>query len=263
MKLLTFDHLILITDDLEATSAGFAEAGFSVITRADGGTGPSVNRLVVFPDGSYLEILAFVDAEYGARHRLRPLLDAAGGPAWGDWSLLVDQMPGWTEALETAGVANSPSPDYAKSLEDGRQWSLKLLQIGRGVGIPELPFLVSDNTPHNLRVPDETTQHANGATAIAGLSILTAVPAAIAKAMDVMMPGTRQDQPLVEGAAAVTRWSFGPYFVDLVTVAPSESDLQAQLARRGPSIRDVYLHSTAGTGLLSLSSTRGCRTILI
>ena len=70
--MLLLDHVVIHVADLDAAIADYASLGFNVQrggTHADGATH---NALIVFADGSYIELIAFLDS--GAPHR------------WAEWA---------------------------------------------------------------------------------------------------------------------------------------------------------------------------------
>ncbi|WP_011581979.1 MULTISPECIES: VOC family protein [Chelativorans] len=260
--LIGFDHLILAVNNLGQVDADFQRAGFSITQRMDAGKGPSENRLIVFEDGSYIEILFLADPEYRKTHRLAPLL--AAGDGWGDYSLHSDALDSDKARLDAAGIPSNRPADYTKSLADGRPWTVALLQAGRGTGRVELPFIAADLTPRNIRIPDDNIRHANTAKGIVGLSIVTDDLPGLVPAMDAIF-GT-------DGAEALSdspdirrgrRWNFNGRFVDIVEPVAGSSELNAHLQQRGPSIYEVFVKASRPSGLLDLAATHGARIRLI
>jgi hypothetical protein len=64
-----FDHAVIAVPDLDDASRRFTDAGFTVVRGGRHDVIPTVNALIVFEDGGYLELLAPRDAE--ARESLR------------------------------------------------------------------------------------------------------------------------------------------------------------------------------------------------
>lgn len=51
-----FEHIVIVADDLKAATKDFQQMGFHV--REGGANGPTENALIVFSDGSYIELIA-------------------------------------------------------------------------------------------------------------------------------------------------------------------------------------------------------------
>lgn len=56
------DHLVILVEELEDAVAGYEELGFTVTPGGEHADGLTRNALVPFADGTYLEIVAFVDS---------------------------------------------------------------------------------------------------------------------------------------------------------------------------------------------------------
>ena len=55
------DHLVILVYDLERAVRGYEELGFTVTPGGEHADGLTHNALVAFEDGSYLELVAFLD----------------------------------------------------------------------------------------------------------------------------------------------------------------------------------------------------------
>lgn len=166
---LAFDHLILLTHDLEDAVRDFEMLGFTVQRRNDSVEGSMRNRFICFADGSYLLLSTFADPDQAQRHRLAPFF--AKGEGWADYSFVVDDLAGAASRLTSADLPTRGPVKVADTLATGEDWSLDLLMAGVGSGGDgALPFLVEDTAGRNKRIP-AALPHANGATGIAGLRI--------------------------------------------------------------------------------------------
>ncbi len=179
-----FDHLVVKVASLERAIQDFRAAGFAV---APGGShGLTENALIVFKDGTYIELLAvqnklksklmrlasavgLLSFQASRRSdiysRLIPWIGARVGPI--DWCVRVTSLEQIRRAWEKQGVACLDSQSFHRALPDGR--SAKWL-LGGGKD-SELPFLLEDISERTIRVPDSSTDHANGATGIRRLII--------------------------------------------------------------------------------------------
>lgn len=205
---ITFDHLVLLVNDLDAAASDFEAAGFTVLDRADTSHGATVFKFVSFADGSYILLTAFTGAEGRAGHRLGPVMDA--GEGWADYSFTVPDAAAVGARLSAAGFPTRGPVSVANVLAGGERWALDLLMCGRGAqGDVALPFLVSDVEGRGHRIPGPSV-HANGATGILGVSVSTADPRKVAETL-VAIGGAA-----TTGHEGGTRVRFGRLHVDIL-----------------------------------------------
>ena len=154
--------------DLEAASADFERIGFNVIPGGTHSGGLTHNALIVFADGSYLELMAPTDPK---------LLEDPPEPGPGNYLFLFKAGEGFiASALHTnqldeivAGVRargleiGDPQPGGRKK-EDGTELAW------RGAFLPGSAslFFLTDDTPREYRVPNDpaSVQHRNGALGV-------------------------------------------------------------------------------------------------
>ncbi|MBJ3776797.1 VOC family protein [Acuticoccus mangrovi] len=249
-----FDHLILLTADLDKAIADYSALGFEVIQRQDKGKGPSENRLIVFDDGSYLELLMLVEPDYKKAHRFFPLLEYGDG--WADYSLVCEDLAEEAAKLSVAGVPFKDPTSYSKTLEDGRPWVVNLLLTGWGVGSHCMPFVVSDGTPRELRVPNAVTTHGNGATGIGSVALVTGDLQALEPGLGALL-GAGAPVASPDGAARSLRFGFGDRFLVVHEVAAGPSEMRTHLEARGEGLYSVQL--TGGIGSLDAALMHGAR----
>ena len=75
------DHLVIVVRDLEGAVRGYEGLGFAVTPGGEHADGLTRNALIPFKDGSYLELVAFVDPE-DSRDNVwgwRQVLSSGGG----------------------------------------------------------------------------------------------------------------------------------------------------------------------------------------
>lgn len=159
------DHVVIAVSDLEAAMADYRALGFTVVA---GGSHPgrtSHNALVVFQDGSYLELIAWKSHNPAERWCVE---HAKHGDGLMDFALLPEDTGAAIAAAKARGLPLNGPIDGGRKRPDGTelQW-----QTGRQVTF-DLPFLCGDVTPRALRVPEgEVRAHANGVTGIAGVTV--------------------------------------------------------------------------------------------
>jgi hypothetical protein len=163
------DHLVILVRDLELASADYESLGFAVTPGGEHADGLTRNALVPFQDGTYLELVTFLDPE--------DLTDNVWGwrrfyPREGliDYCAASDDLDADVKRLASLGFGVEGPEDGGRRLPDGTniRWrSARIRQEGR-----IFPFLIEDLTPRELRVPGgPETRHPNGAIGVSSLEI--------------------------------------------------------------------------------------------
>ncbi len=163
------DHLVILVRDLELASADYERLGFTVTPGGEHADGLTRNALVPFQDGTYLELVSFLDPEdptdnvWGWR-RFYPREGLI------DYCVASDDLDADVKRLASLGFGVEGPEDGGRRLPDGTniRWrSARILQEGR-----IFPFLIEDLTPRELRVPGgPETRHPNGAIGVSHLEI--------------------------------------------------------------------------------------------
>lgn len=213
------DHTIFLVPDpaeLDAVAAKFAAAGFLITERDDLGKelAATAQKLICFADGSYIEILTIRDQAARARHRFAHLLSLGNG--WADYAIDCEGLDEDRARLVAAGLPVDGPHDHSRSLRDGRPWGVRLILAGIGAGFPGLPFLLEDTAGRELRIPIERTEHPNGITGTAGVTVAVKSIAAVKSQFDVVFgAGAARGQGL--------RYILGSQWVEVV-----ETDVTAR-----------------------------------
>lgn len=167
------DHIVIISADLDAAIANATEAGFTVIPGGTHGDGRTHNALVSFADGAYIELIAPTSGtSIAGDHRWFPRLREGGGLV--DYCLLGDDLHTEIRQIGERGISYPEPAPMERKRPDGEVLKWTLSTPPGKVGETGWPFLIEDVTPRELRVPGSAseTRHANGATGIAGITIL-------------------------------------------------------------------------------------------
>jgi catechol 2,3-dioxygenase-like lactoylglutathione lyase family enzyme len=162
--ILGIDHMVILVRDLAAASHDYHELGFTVIPGGDHADGASHNALIVFADGTYLELLAF--KREVPEHRWWRYV--ATGEGLIDWALLPDTIADDIVSVRQHGIEFDGPIEGGRRRPDGTEimWNLGNPRM------PGLPFLCADVTPRELRVPDGAAcVHENGIVGIAGVTV--------------------------------------------------------------------------------------------
>lgn len=159
---LRIDHAVIVTDNLDKAIADWRARGFTV---EPGGTHPrgSVNALISFADGAYIEIIAFPVPQPDF-FWWRVLQGDGPGPI--DLALLPEDLDAVLADAGTAGLGYGPPQDGGRKRPDGET----LIWRTARPEATDLPFFCADVTARALRVP-APPPHPNGATGISAISI--------------------------------------------------------------------------------------------
>jgi catechol 2,3-dioxygenase-like lactoylglutathione lyase family enzyme len=162
---LSLDHVVILVYDLERAQASYRELGFTVIEGGRHADGLSHNALVSFSDGSYLELIAFLEAPpddhpFRREHGLEGLVT---------YALLPTSIRTTVRGARERGLQMEGPRRGGRSRPDGVriEWETAWPQT------QDLPFLCADVTSRDLRVPyGHSHQHTNGVEGIAGVTVL-------------------------------------------------------------------------------------------
>ncbi len=166
------DHAVILVRDLGHATRDYEGLGFRVTPGGEHADGLTRNALVPFRDGSYLELVAFVDPHDPQDNAWgwRLFLSAGGGLI--DYCAASDGLETDAQKLRDAGFRVNGPVEGGRRIPDGTEirWrSASVDQDGR-----VLPFLIEDLTLRSSRVPSgAATRHSNGATGIARLHVAT------------------------------------------------------------------------------------------
>lgn len=172
-----FDHAIILINDLQEGIVHYKAHGFNPFFGGVHAGGKTQNALIVFSDGTYLELLAPTSS--ALLDNLDPddhssfLFLLAQGAGLGGYALFSDDLASDVVAMQNRGLAVTLKPSNGRARPDGQQlrWRTAIRNNGSMT-----PFFIQDETPRSLRVPDDATTiiQPNGIKGIAGLTI--AVP---------------------------------------------------------------------------------------
>ncbi len=166
------DHIVVVVRQLDDAVACATKAGFTVVRGGAHSGGETHNALIAFRDGTYVELLAFLATNpdpghyFSERHRR--------GSGLAEFSLLTDDIDREVSTIADRGIRYPAPTQLGRTRPDGQnvKWRMSLpapIHPGKG-----FPFLMQDTSIRDLRVPstDGETTHANGATGVAGVSVV-------------------------------------------------------------------------------------------
>lgn len=182
------DHIvILVPHDTLINLPSWITDAFTVITGGKHADGVSENKLILFADGVYLELMAFVPGQEEGRKT----------HAWGqhveghivEWANTLsgseDELKPTLHRIDAAktGIQYTALKPGGRFRPDGAElkWAVSAAyleesgstKLGGFVG-GELPFWCLDRTPRELRVPysvEKNVKHPSGALGVAGVHV--------------------------------------------------------------------------------------------
>ena len=157
------DHVVFVFRDLHSAIDDYRRRGFTVTPGGEHADRITHNALIPFADGTYLELVGFLDPTRAATHRWWSV--AANGGGLADYALLSDDIT--ADAAALTDLLKTPPKEGGRIRPDGAElkWRTATLK-------PPLPFIIEDLTPRELRVPGgAAADHANGAMGIASVVI--------------------------------------------------------------------------------------------
>ena len=165
------DHLVVLVRDLGSTVRDYEGLGFTVTPGGEHADGLTRNALIPFEDGSYLELVAFLDP-HDPRDNVwgwRAFLPSGGGLI--DYCAASDDLQADARSLQERGFDVDGPTDGGRRLPDETEIRWRVARIRQDGRL--LPFLIEDVTSRSLRVPGgSAAEHPNGATGIARLELV-------------------------------------------------------------------------------------------
>jgi len=230
------DHLVILVRDLEQATRDYERLGFAVTSGGEHADGLTRNALIPFHDGSYLELVAFLDPD-DPRDNVWGWRRFATTGGFVNHCLASDDLAAGAGRLREAGFDVEGLDDGGRRLPDGEEirWrSASVAQEGR-----VLPFLIEDLTPRTRRVPaGRNADHPNGATGVSALEITTSSPEEATRSYAAMAgnPAAREggETAVILGRCTV---SFA---------GPADGDARRRLDAIGPDPCAVRLVAGAG-----------------
>lgn len=254
------DHIVILVTELEQAIADYTALGFTVVPGGDHPGGATHNALVSFNDAAYFELIAFKRpaAEHRWWHKGR------AGEGLLDYALLPGAIDEDMAAARDRGLAlEGPTPG-GRRRPDGVQVAW---QIGRAP-TADLPFLCFDVTPRALRVPEGTARrHANGATGIAGITVVVADLDRSVQRYRALLGSAAQNERVELGQGNIRRARFRLGNAEITLAQPPDSgdgtaaDLSGYREARGEGPYAVALYGldAQAAGPLDTRLTHGAQ----
>lgn len=228
------DHLVILVRDLDQAVREYEVLGFTVTSGGEHADGLTRNALIPFRDGSYLELVAFLDPE-DPRENVwgwRVFLPSGGGLI--DYCAASDDLGDDARALEERGLGVEGPTDGGRRLPDGTEIRWRVARIRQDGRL--LPFLIEDVTPRSLRVPGgPAAEHPNGATGISRLRLAASDKRAATSSLATLV-----------GAPDARVRSFRVGTCTLSLAARREPEVRRRLDAVGPGPLEAWLATREG-----------------
>jgi catechol 2,3-dioxygenase-like lactoylglutathione lyase family enzyme len=146
------DHLIVLVNDRDAAIETYRRLGFDVRVGGEHPAFGSHNALIALADGTYIELVAFMDAARAAQSFWGAALGKLrAGEGWGGFVLASNDLANDVAQLRARALNVGEPSAGARLRPDGQRvaWHIALCNdspVGR------LPFLIQDETPRALRI---------------------------------------------------------------------------------------------------------------
>jgi catechol 2,3-dioxygenase-like lactoylglutathione lyase family enzyme len=165
---LRLDHVVISVSDLQAAMRDFTEAGFRVAYGGKHADGITENALILFADGSYLELIALTEGHVRAESNFKQLLHETGEGFTG-YALYSDALVDDLNAMEARGITISPVRAGGRARPDGVLLRWRIAKLDNKMS----PFVIQDDSPREWRVPavGDAVIHENGSLGIDALNI--------------------------------------------------------------------------------------------
>lgn len=239
------DHIVIAVSDLESAIADYRKLGFTVYPGGTHHGGASHNALVVFADGSYFELIAYLKP--APEVRWWKLLWSAG-EGFVDFALLPQDTARDAAAARERGLEIDGPTDGGRLRTDGVRLDWQIVRPRS----TDLPFWCGDVTPRNLRVPEgDMRRHDNGVIGISRVVVAVADLAASRARYRALLGSEPQAAP--EDSALVT---IGDFVIDLL--GPGNAAARNAIDKRGEGPIAVILHGRTSRHLTP-ALTHGAR----
>lgn len=246
------DHLVILVRNLDRAIRDYERLGFVVTPGGEHADGLTRNALIPFLDGSYLELVAFVDPEdprdnvWGWRRFL-----TTGGLI--DYCVASDDLHSDARRLAERGFGVEGPTEGGRRLPDGAEIRWRVARVRQEGRL--LPFLIEDLTPRIRRVPGgPRAEHSNGAMGIARLELAAADAVRAMRTLAALLGEREPAGRLSLGAS---------------TLSPVSPERDAAAGRRlatsgpGPLAVDLLSGGTARTPALDSDLSHGARVRIV
>ena len=234
------DHVTIAGPSLKHLHDMLDDVGLRTEYGGRHSSGLTEMALTSFPDGSYVELIAWVDA--AASHpgqSWAKFMDQQGGPC--AWAIEVADVAKEQQRLAAAKIAVSEPLHSGRVRIDGTHLEWQTAGVGPGDRGSLFPFLIHDLTPRDLRAyptgKPTTTEYTGVSRVVIAVKDLNAAIAQYRRAFALPQPKQQRDAHL----QATLAWFPGTPVI-LAAPAGKPSWLAARLEKFGEAPCAFLLH---------------------
>ena len=256
---LKLHHIVVLVKDLQQAVDDYVKLGFNVTAGGVHFGGISQNALILFEDGTYLELLAL---RPGIRTNLLRLLYKTGilwlfrkskyrialrfyGRAFDsnegiiDFALLTDDLANDLRSIRKKGIFFTRPLEAGRHRPDGKVLRWKML----APVLKTLPFLITGLQPH-LTPDSQSMKHVNGVSGLKGLALF--VPENNHQVKQAFQ-NVLGKPPTINGKLdhTICRFDLHNYFIDLL-IPNSPREKKGEVQKHGLGLYALNFKSGAG-----------------
>jgi hypothetical protein len=142
------DHVTLAGSNLKQMQASLAALGIPTEYGGPHANGATEMALAAFPDGSYLELIAWKGNPDPDHYWAKQMTGNAGPTAW---AVRSDDVSAEAARLKASGVNVSPPTRSGRTRPDGFRLEWETARVGSEPNGTFFPFLIRDLTPREAR----------------------------------------------------------------------------------------------------------------
>lgn len=250
------DHVVIVVQNLEEASRDYAALGFTVTQGGTHADGKTHNALITFADGSYFELLAFLDREQSLDHPWRHRLNEGEGDGIEDFAVLSGDLEADVARIRAEGarigLEVGQPVNGGRRRPDGQELRWRTARFIQEQGAVALPFIIQDVTARELRVPGgAATVHRLPVAGVAGVMVAVRDLGASSERFAALTGASGVAQE--DGQHA--RFALGKQWVELVTPASGRAGVAERMQRHGEGPCAVALRG----GMDATEGVRGVR----
>ncbi len=225
------DHVVVVVERLEEAIRDYTEVGFTVTPGGTHADGKTHNALIAFADGSYIELLAFLDREHSFDHPWGHRL--AEGEGIEDFAVLSGDLDVDVARIRAdgarIGLEVGQPVDGGRRRPDGQELRWRSTRFLQGKGDAAMPFIIQDVTARGLRVPGgAATEHRLPVAGVAGVTVAVRDLGASSERYAALMGASG-----MEGEGQRARFAAGKQWVELVTPETGGAEVAERIQRHG------------------------------
>ncbi len=250
---LRFDHAVILVNDLEQATSDYKALGFNVFYGGEHAGGLTHNALIVFQDGTYLELLAPNSPELlkqiDATDHSNFLFMFERGEGFGGYAILSENLEADVKGMEKRGLAVQLRPPGGRATPTGEELRWRSAMLDGNM----TPFFIQDDTPRHLRVTidPKLRLQPNGVSGVAGIMIPYSDLNSGVNLYSTILGSPPQQQDSMSADFALDS-------VTITLVAPTTDDenLGDYLAKHGEAPYKLWLWTGIGEKAGELDSAR-------